>query len=246
MYTIVRDNGKIPAIQADLGASVYTTKAVEKAYLMVRDRIVRGVYSPGLRVTEKEIADATGVSRTPVREALRRLQADGFVKVIPNAGAVVTEWTDNNMRDVFELRALLESYGAQRAAERITDEGIRELRKLAEKQYEESVRQAPGYVERIGEVNSRFHRTLQAYSGNERLVAMLPALIEAPLVLKTFTRYEHADLVRSASHHLEIVSALEARDGEWAASVMRSHIHAAHAALRGTESSTAPIAREAG
>src|SRR5690606_42137655 len=101
------------------------------------------------------------------------LQADGFVKVTPNAAAVVTQWTDNNMRDVFELRALLESYGAQRAAERITDEGVLELKKLAERQYEESVRQAPGYVERIGEVNSAFHRTLQAWSGNERRAAML-------------------------------------------------------------------------
>lgn len=215
---------------------MYTTKAVEKAYLMVRDRIVRGVYSPGLRVTEQEIANATGVSRTPVREALRRLQADGFVNVVPNAGAVVTQWTDNNMRDVFELRALLESYGAQRAAERITPAGVLELKKLAERQYEESVRQAPGYIERIGEVNSRFHRSLQEFSGNARLVAMLPALIEAPLVLRTFSRYEHSDLVRSASHHLEIVSALEARNGDWAASVMRSHILAAQVAFRQNES----------
>lgn len=215
---------------------MYTTKAVEKAYLMVRDRIVRGVYSPGLRVTEQEIANATGVSRTPVREALRRLQADGFVNVVPNAGAVVTQWTDNNMRDVFELRALLESYGARRAAERITPAGVLELKKLAERQYEESVRQAPGYIERIGEVNSRFHRSLQEFSGNARLVAMLPALIEAPLVLRTFSRYEHSDLVRSASHHLEIVSALEARNGDWAASVMRSHILAAQVAFRQNES----------
>jgi DNA-binding GntR family transcriptional regulator len=225
---------------------MYTTKAVEKAYLMIRDRIVRGVYSPGLRVTEQEIANATGVSRTPVREALRRLQADGFVHVTPNAGAVVTQWTENNMRDVFELRALLESYGAQRAAERITPAGISELRKLAERQYEESVRQASGYIERIGEVNSRFHRALQEFSGNARLVAMLPALIEAPLVLKTFSRYEHSDLVRSASHHLEIVSALEARDGDWAASVMRSHILAAQVAFRQNESHEAVPTSEAG
>jgi DNA-binding GntR family transcriptional regulator len=225
---------------------MYTTKAVEKAYLMVRDRIVRGVYAPGLRVTEQEIADATGVSRTPVREALRRLQADGFVSVTPNAGAVVTQWTENNMRDVFELRALLESYGAQRAAERITPAGINELKKLAERQYEESVRQAPGYIERIGEVNSRFHRSLQEFSGNARLVAMLPALIEAPLVLKTFSRYEHSDLVRSASHHLEIVSALEARNGEWAASVMRSHILAAQVAFRQNEAHEAIPTSQAG
>jgi DNA-binding GntR family transcriptional regulator len=64
---------------------------------------------------------------------------------------------------------------------------------------------------------------------------MMPALIDAPLVLKTFSKYEHFELVRSASHHLEIVSALEARDAEWAAAVMRAHILAAHRSLRQVE-----------
>lgn len=216
---------------------MYTTRAVQKAYTFIRERTLKGVYSSGLRITEQEIADATGVSRTPVREALHRLQAEGFVTLIPNQGAAVTEWSGQRIDDIFELRSLLEPYGAARAAERITAEGIVELRTLAQKQYEESVRRATGYLRRIGELNSRFHRALQEYSGNARLVAMMPALIDAPLVLKTFTKYEHVELVRSASHHLEIVSALEARDGEWAAAVMRSHILAAHVSLRQAEHS---------
>ncbi len=111
-------------------------------------------------------------------------------------------------------------------------QGIAELRSLAQKQYDESVRRAPGHIRRIGDLNSRFHRALQVHSGSARLVAMLPALIDAPLVHKTFARYEDTELVRSASHHLEIVSALEARDGDWAASVMRSHIQAAHVSFK--------------
>jgi DNA-binding GntR family transcriptional regulator len=144
----------------------------------------------------------------------------------------VTEWSHDTIGDIFELRALLEPYGAARAAERITTQGIAELKGLAQRQYDESVRRAPGHIKRIGELNSRFHRALQEFSGNSRLVAMLPALIDAPLVMKTFTRYEDVELVRSASHHLEIVSALEARDGLWASSVMRSHIHAAHVSFK--------------
>jgi DNA-binding GntR family transcriptional regulator len=209
-----------------------TTRAVQKAYAFIRERTLKGVYSSGLRITEQEIADATGVSRTPVREALHRLQAEGFVTLIPNQGAAVTEWNAQNIDDVFELRALLEPYGAARAAERISAKGIAELADLAHKQYDESVRRAPGCIRRIGDLNSRFHRALQEYSGNARLVAMMPALIDAPLVLKTFAKYEPDELVRSASHHLEIVSALEAHDGKWAASVMRSHIRAAHVTLR--------------
>jgi DNA-binding GntR family transcriptional regulator len=223
-----------------------TTRAVQKAYAFIRERTLKGVYSSGLRITEQEIADATGVSRTPVREALHRLQAEGFVTLIPNQGAAVTEWSGQSIDDVFELRALLEPYGAARAAERISAKGITELAELARRQYDESVRRAPGYIRRIGELNSRFHRALQEYSGNARLVAMMPALIDVPLVLKTFTKYEPNELIRSASHHLEIVSALEARDGQWAASVMRSHIRAAHVSLRKVGSAQASRVRAGG
>ncbi len=222
------------------------TKAVEKAYSFVRERTLKGVYSSGIRITEQEIADATGVSRTPVREALRRLQAEGFLSHIPNQGAAVMEWSADMIGGVFELRALLEPYGAARAAERITTQGLALLKSLAQRQHEESVRRAPGYIKRIGDLNSRFHRAVQEHSGNARLVAMLPALIDAPLVLETFANYEHAELVRSASHHLEIVSALEARDGVWAASVMRSHIHAAYFSFKQIDHGSAGRVRATG
>ena len=208
-------------------------QAVDRAYAMVREGIVRGTYAAAVRITEQEIADALSVSRTPVREALRRLQAEGFLTVLPNVGAVVTPWTDTDTRNVFELRALLEPYGAARACEQITPEGIVTLRRLAEEQYHESATRGEGHIERIGKLNSAFHRALQDFSGNARLVTLLPALLEAPMMLKTFAKYQPQHLLRSASHHLEIVSAMESRDPEWAASVMRSHILAAHAALRG-------------
>jgi len=207
-------------------------RAAEKAYRTVRERILRGEYPAALRITEQEIADATGVSRTPVREALRRLQAEGFVTVIANQGAIVTEWSATDTDDVFELRALLEPYGAARAALRITTEGIEELRALAQAQYAECERRDDGFIERIGNLNSQFHRVIQSFSGNHRLATLMPVLIEAPLVMRTFATYEPAELLRSASHHIEIVSALEARDPEWAAAVMRSHIHAGHSSSR--------------
>jgi DNA-binding GntR family transcriptional regulator len=107
-----------------------------------------------------------------------------------------------------------------------------ELRQLAQAQYDESERRAEGFIERIGDLNSQFHRLIQSFSGNGRLATLMPVLIEAPLVMRTFATYEPHDLLRSASHHIEIVSALEARDPEWAASVMRSHIHAGHSSSR--------------
>jgi DNA-binding GntR family transcriptional regulator len=210
-------------------------RAAQKAYRLVRERILSGEYPPALRITEQEIADASGVSRTPVREALQRLQNEGFVRVAANQGAVVVDWNEDDANDVFELRALLEPFGAARAATRISAEGIARLRALAIAQYEESERRAPGYTKRIGTLNSQFHKTLHEFAASRRLSMLMPILIEAPLVMRTFTKYDEAELLRSASHHLEIVNALEAHDAEWAAAIMRSHIHAAqYASYRNT------------
>jgi DNA-binding GntR family transcriptional regulator len=207
-------------------------KAVDKAYQTVRERIVRGIYPAATRITEQEVAAAAGVSRTPVREALRKLHAEGLLEFIPHQGAIVTEWTSEDREDVFEMRALLESYGAARAARRITDAGIVELRSLAEDQYHETLSRTEGYLERIGHLNSQFHRRIHEFAGSPRLVSALASLIEAPLIMKTFEAYQDEDLIRSASHHLEIVRALEARDGDWCAALMRSHILGARGALR--------------
>jgi len=202
-------------------------KAAQKAYRLIRERILNGQYPPALRITEQEIADASGVSRTPVREALQQLQNEGYVRVAANQGAVVIDWSEDDAHDVFELRALLEPYGASRAATRIGPEGIEKLRKLAQAQYEESERRAAGYTTRIGNLNSQFHRTLHEFAASPRLSMLMPMLVEAPLVMRTFSKYDQAELLRSALHHLEIVSALEARDADWAAAITRSHILAA-------------------
>jgi DNA-binding GntR family transcriptional regulator len=207
-------------------------KAVDKAYQTVRERIVRGVYPAASRITEQEVAVAAGVSRTPVREALRKLHAEGLLEFIPHQGAIVTEWTKEDRDDVFELRALLESYGAARAARRMSDVGIAELRQLAEDQYHETLSKASGYLTRIGELNSQFHRRIHEFAGSSRLVTALASLIEAPLMMRTFESYEEEDLVRSAAHHLEIVRALESRDGDWSAALMRSHILSARGVSR--------------
>ena len=208
-----------------------TTKADDIAGVL-EDEIVGGAIEPGTVLRQEQLSERFGVSRTPVREALQRLQNEGFVRVATNQGAVVVDWNDEHTNDVFELRALLEPYGAARAATRSSPEGIEQLRSLAISQYEESHRRRPGYRERIGDLNSRFHRLLHEFADSPRLSMLMPMLIEAPLVMRTFTKYDEAELLRSASHHLEIVSALEARDADWAAAIMRSHIHAARYSTR--------------
>jgi DNA-binding GntR family transcriptional regulator len=207
-------------------------RAVDQAYQTVRDGIISGRYPPASRITEQEIAEAAGVSRTPVREALRRLHGEGLVEFQANHGAVVTDWSDTDANEVFELRAMLESHGAARAAVNATPAQRQELRELAEEQHRHSVERGEGHLERIGELNSRFHRRLQEAANSPRLARALAALLEAPLIMKTFLKYRPQDLERSAVHHLELVRAIESGDPDWAASVMRSHILAARGALR--------------
>ena len=212
-------------------AESQSLRAVDRAYEAVRSGILGGRYLAGARLTEQDIATSVGVSRTPVREALRRLDAEGLVEFTPNLGAVVTTWNEEDSDEIFDLRAMLEAYGVRRATVRATDAQIAEMRRLAESQYRESVERKAGHLERIGDLNSQFHRRMQEAAGSPRLARALAGLIEAPLMMRTFQKYTAEDLQRSAQHHLEIVSALEARDAEWAASVMFSHVHAARGAL---------------
>src|SRR5947207_5280394 len=146
---------------------------------------------------------------------------------------MVTAWSADETEEIFELRALLESHGARRAAQRATDGQIAILRELAERQQAESMTRDDGYLERICELNARFHRELQEAAASPRLSQALISILEAPLALKTFQNYSPDELARSAAHHLEFVRALEHHDGDWAASVMRSHMLAARRTLRG-------------
>lgn len=215
-------------------------RAAERAYSSVRDGILRGTYTAGSRLTEQELAATAGVSRTPIREALRRLHAEGLVEFSPNHGAVVALFEPEDAEEIFELRSLLEPITARRAALRASRADIAELRSLSERQLLESKKRQPGYLLRIGELNDQFHRLMQKSAGSPRLEKALAGLIEAPLILRTFGQYSAAELQRSADQHLELVQALEARDPMWAHSIMRAHILAGRATYlrsRGTRQS---------
>jgi DNA-binding GntR family transcriptional regulator len=207
-------------------------RAVDKAYSAVRSGIIEGRYEPNARITEQEVAAAAGVSRTPAREALRRLHAEGLVIFTPNVGAVIAQWTQADADEIFDLRVLLESYAAAQAARLIAGDVIDQMRISAEAQLVEARERSDGYLERISVLNSQFHRLLLSAANSPRLEQALAALLEAPLIMKTFRRYSVDSLERSALHHLELVQAFEARDADWAASVMRSHILAAKVAIK--------------
>ncbi|GIL41087.1 GntR family transcriptional regulator [Roseiterribacter gracilis] len=201
--------------------------AAERAYTAIRRSILTGVYPPNARLIEQEIAAGSGVSRTPVREALRRLSAEGLVVFSPNQGAMVAGWSERDATEVFALRELVEVYAAACAAEQIDEASLATLRALAEAIRAEAIAARPDYITRIIDLNSRFHRSLIEAAGSARLRVMFSAVIELPLIARSYRAYSHDELLRSTAQHLAIVDAIAARDGDRAAAAMREHIQTA-------------------
>jgi DNA-binding GntR family transcriptional regulator len=206
-------------------------QAVDKAYEAIREGIVRGVYPQGAHLTAQALAAASGLSRTPVREAMRRLHAEGLIKFIAHRGAFVSSWSEDEILEIYQLRLLLEGFAAETAARHATAAQLAELRGLAEEMAALVETGGPELVDAIAARNNRFHKLIVQASGNARLQDLLGSIVEVPLVLSTFRRYSQNEMRRSMGQHLELVAALEARDGAWARSVMASHILSAQHTL---------------
>ena len=199
--------------------------AAENAYKIIRSKIFEGEFIAGQRLKESELSQACKVSRTPVREALRRLATDGLVESIPNSGAVVADWNESEILDLYTVRTTLESLAASLAAERRTEaqlhvmEGlVAEHLRLVEADY------APDLEFRVAQINHELHHTIIEAAGSRALSAAVAQVIEAPLILRTFREYNQRQLSRSAADHEQLVAAIRARDGRLAGSTMKVHI----------------------
>ncbi|GEQ98484.1 GntR family transcriptional regulator [Iodidimonas gelatinilytica] len=203
------------------------SKASEKAYRELRERLLRGEFTPGDRLVEDELATLCGVSRTPIREALQKLANDMFVQQIPNRGTYVMEISETDQEDLFELRAVLEGVAAARAAKNADEETLALLDKQVAR-IDEALSDSDGYqLDTFLDANRRIHSLIIDMAGSARLRVFLQNLTEQPVLIGTLQRYSMANLKRSNEHHREIVEALRAGDSSWAQSVMVSHIHAA-------------------
>lgn len=214
--------------------------ASARAYELIRTLILEGRFAPGERLKEEELTDLCGVSRTPVREGLRRLAIEGLVVVTPHQGAQVAAIGESDLAEIYALRAMIEGHAAGRAALLISDVEIAKLKALAS-EMELAVAAANsdlggGAAElhaRFTPANSEFHRIILDAAMSPRLAAMASLVVEIPLILRTLARYSDVELLRSLQHHRELIAAFEAHDEDWARSVMRSHVLAAsHAVVR--------------
>lgn len=202
------------------------------AYLALHRGIRSGAYPPGSRLKEVELAAHLQMSRTPVREAIRQLERDGVVLVLPNRGAVVRELTEREIDDTYSLRAVLEGYAASRAAIRMEPAALSRLEAIQE-QLETQVGDEPdadfgvdGDVEALIALNQAFHQTIMVGSQNSRMAEILQKATEVPLHMKQL--YWRAGRARAGAlvHHREVLEALRAHDPLRADAVMRTHVYA--------------------
>ena len=210
------------------------SKAVDRAYQKIRAGILDGTLMPDARLKEIELVDFCGVSRTPVREALRRLAADELVSIQSNHGAQVRSWSEDDFDDLFALRALLEGYAAQRAAHRITEAGIRRL-EIALEQMRDILAQDLPEEEKVTEflrLNRAVHEPIWEAAGSKPLMRIMANLVEQALMVHTVQFFSLDRIAASHHDHEDLLRALKSRDGSWAGSIMANHIHAARDALR--------------
>ena len=204
-------------------------KVNENEYLPLRDvvfntlrqAILRGEFKPGERLMEIQLANKLGVSRTPIREAIRKLELEGLVIMIPRKGAEVADITEKSLRDVLEVRKALEELAVKLACERITEEEIQELKDAADA-FQKILSEKD--ITKIAEADEAFHDVIFKSTGNDRLIQLLNSLREQ------MYRYRLEYLKREEYHpqlleeHQQIIDRITRKDQSEAAELIDRHI----------------------
>lgn len=203
----------------------------ETAIDTLRKAIIRGDLPAGVHLAEEELAARLGVSRGPVRQALVRLEHEGLVRILPRRGAVVLGFTEEDVREVYDLRRLIEAHAARRSAAHASAEALAELRALAGQVVESAETSRFG---REVSFDLDFHRHLVAMAGHRRLLAAWEPLTATVQALLTVTQ---ARMPGVAASHFEIVAALESRDPAAAEQRIIAHLDHAEQQIHGARRS---------
>lgn len=187
----------------------------------LRQAILRGELKPGERLMEIQLANKLGVSRTPIREAIRKLELEGLVLMIPRKGAEVAEITEKSLRDVLEVRRALEELSVQLACEKITKEEIRELERVA-KEFQQVVKSND--ITEIAEVDVRFHDIIYTATDNQKLIQLLNNLREQMYRYRVEYLKRDGVFPQLIAEHEAIIRHIENNEKEKATEVMCRHI----------------------
>ena len=185
--------------------------------------ILEGVLRPGERLRAEALAQRFGTSRTPVREALLQLEAQGLVEVEPNRGAVVKAFDAADLLDLYDVRALIEPYAARRAATRIEAPALDRLRELSDLADARGAADDAAVDDQMA-FNEEFHRIIVAAAGSPRLEAAMRAVAGIPRVFRAAFWHDDAQRAQSLFCHRQILRGLESGQPRLAEAAMRMHI----------------------
>jgi DNA-binding GntR family transcriptional regulator len=220
----------VPA--ADLPPAGDRSRAIERVYLAIRQGILAGEFGPGKHLREEDLARRASTSRTPVREALRRLEADGLITIGENRRSYVTDFVPNEVQAVYEIRVRLESYAAELACAKAEPAGLERLESINREILALGPEVSATALIRFMELNSEFHLSLVRLSGSRQLEAALNSAIMVPLVLlKHYVWGDRVRIQRSHQQHREIIDALRSGNRHWVSACVAAHIQSSRPQL---------------
>ena len=201
-----------------------------KVFDIVRSAIIVGEFAPGSLHSVQEIAEKLKISRTPVREALLKLEEQGMVSFERNRGARILETTVHDLEEIFSLRVLLEVPSTYRAAKRATPADIKKLRQTLD-DVENAYRTTSTNVRAHLEPDARFHRAIALISGSRRLAGILDNLFDQQMIANGTSGGFTRGMAEISQDHQRIFDAIAAHDPEGAAVAMRDHLLVSSRAL---------------
>ena len=189
-----------------------------KVYEQIKERIILLDYKPGQVLTIKRLAQEFGVSSTPVREALIRLDVEGLVRLVPNSSAYVSEVSFQGLKDALEVRLVLVEQAGRLAAHRVRESDLATMKALIEKLEKESSRRE------LIHLDSALHEVLNCATGNLVLAKTLTLLRNQLLRLWFFIENQEAYLKRLLDDHRKLYEALQERDAKTCVQILRDHV----------------------
>lgn len=187
----------------------------------LRQAILRGELKPGERLMEIQLANKLGVSRTPIREAIRKLELDGLVLMIPRKGAEVADITEKSLKDVLEVRRALEELSVKLTCDRITKEEIKELEQAADN-FRKTLKGKD--ITEIAEADVRFHDVIYAATKNQKLIQLLNNLHEQMYRYRIEYLKDEEVYPKLLKEHKEIIERISKGEKEEAARIVCMHI----------------------
>lgn len=194
----------------------------------LREAIRDGILEPGERLMEIQIAEELGVSRTPVREAIRKLELEGYVIMLPRRGTYVANLSIKDINEVYEIRASIDALAAGLAAERITDDELEQMERMLVATVEAFDK---GDMDRVVEYDTKFHDVLYCASRNARLVGIINNLREQLTRFRSISMAYPGRMKKTMEEHGRMVEAIAQRDVELAQQLARQHMENSEQAL---------------